>query len=192
VLNYLKKHLGGKVPTADVADVGRSPKTLLGGAYRLHDSNDVVRFTGFATDAFPDFAKRVTCFGADWLGNQFATDEARIVDGDRQILLLEIGTGEVLEIPAGLSTFHDGLLVQEPDAAVALGFFGDWLSVGGAAPRYDQCVGYKVPLYLGGADNVSNLEVSDFEVYWGLSAQLLAKARALPKGTAIGNVTIGD
>lgn len=192
MLNYLKKRLGGKVPTADVADAGRSPKTLLDGAYRLHDSSDVARFTAFATEAFPDFTKRITCFGADWLGNQFATDEARIVDGDRQILLLEIGTGELLEIPVGLGTFHDGLLVQEPDAAVALGFFRDWLSVGGAAPRYDQCVGYKVPLYLGGADNVSNLELSDFEVYWGVSAQLLAKSRALPNGTAIGDVTIGD
>lgn len=192
MLNYLKKRLSGKAPTADVADAGRSPKILFDGAYRLHDSSDVARYTALAAEAFPDFAKRITCFGADWLGNQFATDEARIIDEDRQILLLEIGTGEVLEIPAGLGTFHDGLLVQEPDAAVALGFFRGWLSGGGAAPRYDQCVGYKVPLYLGGADDVSNLELSDFEVYWGVSAQLLAKARVLPKGTAIGDVTIGD
>ena len=171
---------------------GPDPKVFLDGAYRLHHSDDVARFTALAAEAFPDLTNRITCFGADWAGNQFATDEARLVNGERQILLLEPGIGEVLQIPCGLDTFHDGLLLEERDATAAYSFFQEWLAMGGVAPRYEQCVGYKKPLYLGGLDQVSNLEVTDFEVYWAICGQLLAQVRGLPIGTKIGRVSIGD
>lgn len=174
------------------AEIGTAPKVFLNGAYRLHRSEDIERFTALAAEAFPEFSKRITCFGADWLGNQFATDEGRTLRGDRLILLLEPGTGEVLEIPAGLSSFHDRELLEQADAVSAYGFFKAWLAAGGDVPRYSQCVGYKVPLYLGGADDLSNIAMTDFEVYWGLSAQLLQKVRSLPPGAKIGNVTMRD
>jgi hypothetical protein len=112
--------------------------------------------------------------------------------GESLVLLLEPGTGEALEIPATFTSFHDSELFEHADVAVALSFYRDWLKTGGVAPTYAQCVGYKRPLYLGGADNVSNLELADFEVYWGLAAQLLAKVRGLPVGTRVANVSIGD
>lgn len=33
----------------------------------------------------------------------------------------------------------------------------------GAEPAYDQCIGYKKPLFLGGEDDISNQELSDLE-----------------------------
>ena len=39
--------------------------------------------------------------------------------------------------------------------------------------KHSECVGYKVPIYLNGKDEVSNLEVSDMEVYWGIMAPLM-------------------
>jgi hypothetical protein len=106
--------------------------------------------------------------------------------------MLEPGTGEALEIPSSITEFHSLELVQYADAAVAISFFQEWLRFGGAPPAYDQCVGYKRPLYLGGTDDITNLELSDFDVYWTISAQLLAKARGLPVGTRINSVSIGD
>lgn len=169
-----------------------SPRSFLDGAYRLHRSEDVEKYTELAAEAFPDFAKRITCFGADWAGRQFATDEARIIGGERQILLLEPGTGEVLQIPVGLNTFHTGELVEQPDAVAGLSFFNEWLAVGGIKPAYGQCVGYKKPLFLGGQDNVSNLELVDFEVYWAIAGQILDQVRGLPIGTKIGTFSFGD
>lgn len=154
--------------------------TYLGGAYRLHRPEDVARFTALAVEAFPQFADRIECFGADWLGRQFATDQGRVVEGEPQVLMLEPGTGEALEIPVDRETFHAAELVDEPDAAAAYSFFEQWLAVGGIRPEYDQCIGYKRPLYLGGSDDVTNLEAIDFDVYWSLSAQILAQARGLP------------
>ena len=164
----------------------------LEGAYRLHRPEDVAYFTKLATDAFPEFSGRIECFGADWLGRQFATDQERVVEGVPQVLMLEPGTGKALQIPVDRTGFHVEELAQEPDAAAAYSFFKEWLAAGGGRPDYNQCVGYRRPLYLGGTDDVTNLEVVDFDVYWTLAAQLLSQVRGLPVGTKIASVSISD
>ncbi|WEK45896.1 MAG: DUF1851 domain-containing protein [Candidatus Andeanibacterium colombiense] len=164
----------------------------LDGAYRQHRPEDVKHFTELAIDAFPEFAGRIECFGADWMGRQFATDKARIFAGVPQVLMLEPGTGEALEIPVDVRAFHEEELVQEADAAAAYSFFKQWLATGGTTPEYDECVGYEKPLYLGGEDTVANLELVDFDVYWTISAQLLAQVRGLPVGMRIGGLSISD
>ena len=166
--------------------------TYLDGAYRLHRPEDVGRFTVLAVEAFPQFADSIECFGADWLGRQFATDQRRVIDGEPQVLMLEPGTGEALEIPVDRVAFHAEELANEPDAAAAYSFFKEWLAAGGVRPAYDQCVGYKRPLYLGGRDDIANLEAVDLEVYWTLSAQTLAHVRGLSVGTRIRHASISD
>ena len=163
---------------------------LVDGAYRRHRPEDVEGFTELARQAFPAFAERIECFGADWLGRQFAADLGRVAAGRPQVLMLEPGTGEALEIPVDVEAFHDQELVHHADDAVAHGFYKQWLAQGGARPSYAQCVGYRRPLYLGGADDVTNLAVGDLYVYWTISAQLLAKVRDLPPGTPIGNISM--
>lgn len=167
----------GKKPKVSASIAEPDEGRYLDGAYRLHRSGDVERFTALATEAFPEFAGRISCFGADWLGRQFATDEGRVVAGKPQVLLLEPGTGEALEIPLDRLAFHEQELVEEPDAAVAYSFFQQWIAAGGSRPGYDQCIGYRRPLFLGGADELGNLEVSDLDVYWTVYAQLLSKLR---------------
>jgi Domain of unknown function (DUF1851) len=48
-----------------------------------------------------------------------------------------------------------------------------------------QCVGYQVPLFLGGKDSLENLEITDLDVYWSLSGQLRQGTWVLPPGTAV-------
>lgn len=106
--------------------------------------------------------------------------------------MLEPGTGEALEIAVSPAAFHDEELMNEPDAAAAYSFFEQWLAAGGVRPDYDQCIGYKHPLFLGGADDIANCEAVDFEVYWDFAAQILAQVRSLPPGTRIADVSITD
>jgi hypothetical protein len=162
----------------------------LDGAYRVHRSDDAARFTKLAAEAFPEFSGRITCFGADWLGRQFANDRGRLIGGAPQVLMLEPGTGQALEIPVDQAAFHEVELVQEPEAAVAYSFFHDWKASGGVTPSYEECVGYQRPLYLGGTDDLRNLQLTGLDVYWTLSAQMLARIRGLPVGTRIADVTI--
>ena len=163
---------------------------ILGGAYRLHRPEDIEPFTALAAEAFPQLAARIKCFASDWLGRQFAQDNARVIDGEPQILLLEPGTGEAVEIPCDYAAFHKQELVEFPDAAVSYGFFQDWLASGGTVPDRVQCVGYRIPLYLGGADDLSNLALQDLAVYWTVCGQILAQIRDHAVGTVIGNVSI--
>ncbi|MCW3838470.1 hypothetical protein ACFQ1E_20715 [Sphingomonas canadensis] len=97
----------------------------LDGAYRQHRPEDAARFTQLAVDAFPAFIGRIECFGADWLGRQFALDHRRLIDGVPQVLTLEPGTGEALEIPVNQTGFR--LTVAEYDERME----AEWKASGG-------------------------------------------------------------
>jgi hypothetical protein len=181
---------------------GRGPlQTVLGelggctferGLYRVHTESSALAATQLVAAAFPEFRSRLSCFAFDWLGRQFATDSGRGVASDPEVMMFEPGTGEALEIPVPLSRFHDEELVDCSEAALAVEFFSDWMSVHRSALDFDQCAGYRTPLFLGGEDAVSNLEVSDLDVYWTLMGQLRLKAMTLPLGTPISEVQIEE
>lgn len=61
------------------------------------------------------------------------------------------------------------------DAALAEDFQKVWLANGGRSPSYTECVGYKVPLWLGGSDDIENLQTVDLDVYWHVTGQLRAR-----------------
>ncbi len=162
-----------------------------GGLYRIHDQQTGPIALKLIAEAFPEFAVRVCPFGYDWLGRRLAVDAARTVGGQPRVLLIEPGTGEVLEIPLVLSTFHEEELLSYADAALAAEFFEAWSAANrGLSPlARDQCVGYKVPLFLGGQDVVENLELSNLEVYWSTCGQLRRGALSLPPGTSISDIS---
>ena len=160
------------------------------GLYTLVAADEVDVWTGVAAAAFPGFAHRIRCFGRDWLGRMFAVDSERSDDGEPLVLMLEPGTGDVLEVPIGFAEFHEAELVDVPDAAVASSFFETWLeSPVGREPEDHECIGYRVPLFLGGVDEVANLEPVDAEVYWSTCGQLLEQTRELPPGTVVRRAT---
>jgi len=164
------------------------------GLYRLHTARSGAGAEALVADAFPEFAGRAHCFGFDWLGRQFALDDHRRQGDEPLVLMLEPGTGEALEIPATFVTFHDEELVEFCNEALARQFFEDWAAANSRfLPLiFDQCAGYRVPLFLGGSDTVDNLEVIDLDVYWTMCGQLRRGARRMPAGTTIRELTIGD
>jgi len=160
------------------------------GLYRVLRAEEVDEATSAAKLAFPELAQRVLVFGYDWLGRQFAADSGRSSDGAPQVLMLEMGAGEAMQIPVDPVAFHEQELVDYADDALAKPFFHQWQSTVPTAIKHDQCVGYKVPLFLGGADTVDNLEVSDLSVYWHVCGQLRTKAKSLKEGQTLGDIDI--
>lgn len=156
-----------------------------GGIYRVIKVADLNVWAQRVNLAFPIFEERITCFSYDWLGRVFAEDPARLVGGLPGVVMFEPGTGEALEIPSNILTFHDEELPQFADAALAASFFQQWLNQGGKRPAASECVGYKLPLFLDGKDDVENLELCDIDVYWHISSQLILQARGLPMGTLV-------
>lgn len=156
------------------------------GLYRIVRAQDISAWNARINLGFPETIGRITCFGYDWQGSAFAVDNQRLEQGQPGVLLFEPGTGQALEIPANIQTFHDVLVVENPDAALAANIYvEDWLAAGGAQPAYDQCISYKKPLFLGGEDDISNQELSELEVYWHIMGQVIAKLKGLPPGSPI-------
>jgi hypothetical protein len=139
---------------------------------------------------FTEFVARIRCFAFDWLGRQFSVDETRGEPGDPGVLMFEPGTAQALEIPTTLSRFFDEELVDHANAALAVEFYSEWMNSGGSAPAFSECVGYRTPLFLGGADDVSNLEVLDMSVYLHLMSELRQGTRELPPGAQIDGLAI--
>jgi len=162
-----------------------------GGLYRVHDDESGPAAAQWISEMFP--ATDIRPFAFDWLGRQFGFEVTLAEDARfKSVLLVEPGTGEVLTIPATFDEFHDSTLHRYEDAALASGFFSEWVDA--SRPMlpisHDDCVGYRVPLFLGGADTVPNLELTDMSVYWGVAGQLWLATRALQPGDGIGGVSI--
>lgn len=154
------------------------------GLYRVHTPADVPAWNATVSTGWKETAGRVRVFAYDWLGRQFAWF------GDRMILQFSAGDLEFNEIPADLVGFHNEELVTYRQEALAYAFYEAWLESGGAPPRFSQCVGYQKPLFLGGVDEVRNLDAIDLDVYWTICAPLIAKARQVGIGGTVGNIEI--
>ena len=154
-------------------------RSFNGGLYRLHSAHSAALCQSLVGVAFPEFRERVRVFGMDWLGRQAALDLGRVVDGQPQVLLLEPGTFEALEVPVSFRGFHEEELVEFRNEALASEFFGAWRAASGwdRPLSLDECVGYVLPLFLGGRDDTTNLEVIDVSVYWHLVSQLRSQTR---------------
>lgn len=164
-----------------------------GGLYRVHTPDGAEEWTSRAEELFPELTDRMLVFGYDWLGRQFAADAHRMEGDHYQVLILDPGTGEALEVPTTVADLHTEELVQYGDAALAVDFYADWREASGDEDflAEGECVGYQVPLFLGGDDDVSNLARIDMEMYWTIVIQLRSGERELPPGATIQDVITG-
>ena len=99
--------------------------------------------------------------------------------------MFEMVEGLVLRVPYNLSDFHNFELVNEHRVVLQSEMHREWLARGGAAPRINQWIEHRIPLFLGGADVIGNLLKTDIRVYWHTTAELIAKTKDLPDGTEI-------
>lgn len=200
VLNQLVARVGANRPTGAIAfdDVDVLLRTgggvVIGnGLLRVHTVESARQADTFVRDAYPEFGSGVRCFAFDWAGRQFSIDLRSPDDsGSATISMFEPGTGEALQIPVGLGEFFHEEIVDYSDAALAEGLFAAWRASGGSTPTFTESVGYRIPLYLGGVDEVSNLELTDTAVYWALFGQLRVSTRGLPAGTRIDSVSTNE
>ena len=106
------------------------------------------------------------------------------------VLFLDTGIGKVFDVPASIIDFHNEELVDYKNDALAYDFFVEWKKKNKKEIKHNECVGYKVPLFLGGEDAINNLEITDYDVYTSLCGQLRNKTKDLPEGTNINDISI--
>lgn len=135
------------------------------GLYRVLTLRQSKSIDEQVTVAFPEFSGKIVCFSTDWLGRVFAIENCKN-RSQNKIFMFEPGSAQTLEILCGVEKFHAEELIQYKEEALAFSFYREWLTSGGGAPDQENCISYKIPLYLGGIDEVENLEMSNLDVYW--------------------------
>ncbi len=165
-------------------------KSFKDGLYRVYKLEDAIKWTRIVTKFFPEYDGLIECFGYDWLGRNFALDLSRTENQEPLVLMLDVGTDNVFEIPVTFLDFHEQEIIDYPNESLAENLYTEWMNGGNKPILSSTCVGYKIPPFIGGEDNESNLEVVDLEVYWEITGQLLVQVRELPEEARINNISI--
>ncbi|MFE9454554.1 T6SS immunity protein Tdi1 domain-containing protein [Streptomyces sp. NPDC006739] len=152
-------------------------KSFGGGIMRIHDIDQSRRAAILIGEAFPEYRDRIVPFAKDWLGRQFAIPTRKRTPIAGQVLLIEPGSGDAFVVDATLVDLFDREMVEDPDTFLAADLFSEWRLENSERIPAGKCVGFKVPIFLGGRGAVDNLEVSDEEVYWSLCGQLRSQVK---------------
>ena len=157
-------------------------KTLADGFYRFHVPRSAEASNRRCASLISGFDGKFYCFAFDWFGRELAVD-LRKPDGD--VIVVDPGGGEYLRSDTPFSIWHD--VVAGEDDPLAYPYYLEWRAAnpGVGSFRFDQCAGYLVPLFLGGEDDVSNLSLTDREVYFEICVQLSNGVATLPAGATI-------
>ena len=148
-------------------------KMFGGGIFNSFSYSNIKQWEEIVSKAYPSLENQFKLFGYDWLGRCFGLDLSEEAAGN--VLMFEIGTNDVLEIPCSFKDFLNQEIPLQTEACLAKSFFEEWIRFSNVKPKYGRCASYKIPLFLGGEDDVSNLEDSDMEVYWEVMLQIAAQ-----------------
>ena len=159
--------------------------TCQNGLYRLHTAATATEAERFVTQAFPKYRDRLVCIGVDWLGRQYALNRRRPHPADpSEPLLLSFdpeADGADPE-PCTFAGFHAG----EGVASCSRERWQEWTihNPDHSPLAHTDCIGLRIPLFLGGADAPANMAVVNTAAYWrGIISQLSFLAEmSMPPG----------
>ena len=147
--------------------------TFGGGIYRVLRGGEVEAWNEMVLGIFSQFKGTIECFATDWMGRVFAWDFNR-----NKIILLDPGFGEALKIPCNFIELHNQEFVDYPDDSLSQNLYAEYLERFKSTVSQDQCVGYKISPFLGGEDNLDNMEITDIKVYWSISSDIYNEVKA--------------
>lgn len=139
------------------------------GLFNVFNISDLDKWSQIVFGVYPQYYNNVKLFGYDWLGRVFGMSTIK-----RAVYIFEIGTLDALEVPCSFLEFLNDEIPYHHDACFASAFFEEWKKLY-QTPKYGRCIGYKVPLFLGGSDVIENMEDSNMEVYWYLLSEISKK-----------------
>lgn len=120
---------------------------------------------------WPEWTSRYHIFSYDWMGRQIAIDFDESINNQPSVVILDPGFSEILCTDMCFYDFITQGILEDPEAVLLSEFYKAYNDRNNQLIAPDQCIGYKVSPFLGGEDEVSNLEVNNIEVYLSLSGQ---------------------
>jgi hypothetical protein len=155
------------------------------GLYRIHTPKSSVYWGLTVNKYFSQYKGKIIPFGFDWMGRQFGVEK----NSENRILMFDCSTAESFRIEESLIQFHNSSLVKEREEILSEQLFTKAIKLFTATKiQYNECIGYKTPLFLGGKDSLENYEIADMEVYWEFQCQIYLQIKDLPPGTKISSI----
>jgi len=156
------------------------------GLYRFHTFKSSEEWALIITEYFEKYKKLIYPFGFDWMGRQFC-----FCPYNDLIYMFDPATGGDYELKQHPFLLHDDDFVNDTEDMLSANLFAKVLKYNKMSSiPFNECLGYKLPLFLGGKDEIENYELQDMEVYWHIDSQLYKQAKELPPGTKIENIRI--
>lgn len=149
-----------------------SGSSFNGGQFRVVQASQIVAWEQRLAGAFPAHARQVVCFGYNWRNLVFALHKTERVGGRPAVCLFDVDYGEASLTAMTLRSLCNEHMVKSPESLLDSALYQEWIESGGEVPRHDQCVGHRIPTFLGGADELSNLGVCGIDVHWSLTGQI--------------------
>jgi hypothetical protein len=138
------------------------------GLYRVHTAASAAAAKKMADEMFTGIDDYHFFFAVDWKGRQYAwcTDV-------KSVAIYEPAYGEAFDPEASIAEFHNHSLLEADREILCPAEFEQWRAASGVTDLpFDKCVGLTQPLFLGGTEDLDNMEMSDIGVYWSFTAQL--------------------
>ena len=154
--------------------------SLGGGLIRfVASAEQSAEWAQLAREAFPRWdCPSFTVVAVDWMGQMWVLDHFHRKDDEPKFLLIDLNGGRILRVPVSFREFFENFAVDDP-AALEADELAEWY---GANPeesplQSEECLGYIVPPFLGGADDSSNYERVQTKFYWEFTGQLREASR---------------
>ena len=162
-------------------------KTLNNGLYRIHTFKSSLFWSSVIAEYFTKYTNKIHPFGFDWMGRQFCIN----AENQKKLLMFDPATGENFVLEQDLLALHDDDFVKETDDMLGIDLFNRLLEYYDLNEiSYEECLGYKVPLFLNGKDSIENYEKWNLEVYWHFQHTLYEETKRYPNGTIIKSVNV--
>lgn len=139
------------------------------GLFKVLKNEDVELWRDKVTQAFPKFADKFEPFACDWLGRLFCI---RTIGDEPAIFVFHIGYNNTMLMPVDLLTFLNEEIPQYANDALSIDSFNEWTSLNPPV-AFDDCVGVIEPIFLGGEDEMANMQVISVVEYWDTITNLI-------------------
>lgn len=121
--------------------------------FRVVDIDNLTYFNDLVKSCFLEVSEDIRVIGFDWLGRIFVSANK----DNSKIYICDSGAHEILEVPLNILEFLNNEIPEYSNELFSTDFYNEYLSKGFDIPEYNQCIGYKIPLFLGGLDDISNI-----------------------------------
>ncbi len=175
-----------------VASIGIEELPLaiyLNGLYTIVTRDEASRLTKLAESIFPMASGKIAVYAVDWMGRLFATDTSTPDSiGAATVACFDFAEPSSFTTQANFEDFHNVVAIDMMAELFNMEQFTQWTSKNAPPNDETSCIGYKVPLFLGGQDNQDNMERMDRSVYLHMLSELWSSATNLPSGSVVNQI----